>query len=180
MNALAAALLLLASEPPPATDRPAGPTVALAKETTPTPTRGFVYAWWAGVTLGVPYPSFSPVTAFFGGRLPSGWALGYQLGLSVGGAERYLGSLLFPMAHRHHIAGMRRFGAKRRGLVTTSGGVAFVFPLSPVVEVETRVAVRLGGGKWHFGGLLRLGWDVGHREYAPMPQVGIYIGLTNL
>ncbi|MCY0990822.1 hypothetical protein OV203_26995 [Nannocystis sp. ILAH1] len=84
------------------------------------------------------------------------------------------------MAHRHHVTGMRSFGRNRRGLVAVGGGAAFVWPLSPVVEAETRVAVRFGSGRWHFGGLVRLGWDIGHREYAPMPQFGLFIGTTSL
>ena len=180
MNALVACLLLLASEPPPQDTGPTGPRYV--RPMAPHSRVGeFVGAWWAGPTMGIsPIPSISPVTAFFGARLASPWALGYQLSFSVGGAERYFGSSFIPMAHRHHVAAMRSFGRNRRGLVSTGGGLAFVAPLSPVVEVEGRVAVRFGAGKWHFGGLVRLGWDVGHQEYAPMPQFGIFIGLTNL
>ncbi|MDC0669620.1 hypothetical protein [Nannocystis radixulma] len=141
----------------------------------------FVYAWWAGLTLGISaIPSFTPATVFLGGRTRGPWAVGYQLGLSLGGAERYWGRGMLPLAHRHHVTGMRSFGRNRRGLVAVGGGAAFVWPLSPVVEAETRVAVRFGSGHWHLGGLIRLGWDVGHREYAPMPQFGLFIGTTNL
>ncbi|MCY1072352.1 hypothetical protein OV090_46825 [Nannocystis sp. RBIL2] len=141
----------------------------------------FVYAWWIGLNLGIsPIPSFSPATVFLGGRTRGPWAVGYQIGLSLGGAERYFGEGAIPVAHRHHVTGMRSFGRNRRGLVAVGGGAAFVWPLSPVVEAETRVAVRFESGRWHFGGLVRLGWDIGHREYAPMPQFGLFIGTTSL
>ena len=173
MNALAAALLLLVSEP-------AEPTVVQSVDHA-TPARGFVFAWWAGPTMGISaIPSISPATAFFGARTGSPWALGYQISLSIGGAERYFGDFFIPMAHRHHVTAMRSFGRNRRGLVGTGGGVAFTGRTNPVAELEGRVAVRFGSGKWHLGALLRLGLDIGHDERAPMPQFGIFIGLTNL
>ncbi|HEY8379640.1 MAG TPA: hypothetical protein VIK91_24275 [Nannocystis sp.] len=152
--------------------RPAAPTA---------PSGEFVWSWWTGPVTGIsPIPSFAPATFFFGARTRSAWAVGYQFTLSLGGAERYWGDLLLPLAHRHHVFAMRSFARNRRGLVGTGGGVAFVAPLSPVVEAEGRVGVRFGSGKWHFGALVPLGWDVGHREYAPLPQFGLFIGVTNL
>lgn len=171
----------------PADSQPSAPATTPVVLAAPTPDpaatqRGrFVYAWWMGLNLGIfPIPSFSPATVFLGGRTRGPWAVGYQIGLSLGGAERYWGEGAIPVAHRHHVTGMRSFGRNRRGLVAVGGGAAFVWPLSPVVEAETRVAVRFGSGRWHLGGLVRLGWDIGHREYAPMPQFGLFIGTTSL
>lgn len=178
--ALLSWLLLQPPEGPAPAVAPAATPAAADEAPAPRPSR-FVYAWWAGLTVGIsPIPSMSPATVFLGGRTRGPWAVGYQGALSLGGAERYWGRGALPVAHRHHVTGMRSFGRDRRGLVAVGGGVAFVWPLSPVPEAETRVAVRFGAGKWHAGALVRLGWDVGHREYAPMPQFGLFIGLTNL
>lgn len=141
--------------------------------------RKFVFAWLPSVVAGIsPAPSTAPMTMFFGGRLPRTWALGYQLTVSFGLAERYASGVL---AHRHHLTALHGFGANRRGFTSVGGGVAFNLPLLPVVEVEGRIGLRFGETRrWVFGALARLGWDIGHQERAPMPQLGAFFGFAPL
>ncbi len=52
---------------------------------------------------------------------------------------------------------------------------------STSVEIEGRVGYRFGvhAGRRAvgvFGLLAQLGWDISHRELAPMPQLGVFIG----
>ncbi|MCY1061007.1 hypothetical protein [Nannocystis sp. SCPEA4] len=123
-------------------------------------------------------PSFAPPTIFLGGRLPRSWALGYQLTVSFGLADRYLSGVL---THRHYLVGLHGFGATRRGLTGVGGGVAFTLPLKPIAEVEARIGVRFGDKRhWAVGALVRLGWDIGHEELAPMPQFGAFFGYVPL
>ncbi|PCC71728.1 hypothetical protein SAMN02745121_03081 [Nannocystis exedens] len=160
--------------PPPVASRSAPSPAAPAA-----PPRKFVFAWLPSVVAGIsPAPSTAPVTVFLGGRLPRTWALGYQLTVSVGLAERYLSGLL---AHRHHLTALHGFGADRRGFTSVGGGVSFNLPLLPVVEVEGRIGLRFGETRrWVFGALARLGWDIGHEERAPMPQFGAFFGYAPL
>jgi hypothetical protein len=66
-------------------------------------------------------------------------------------------------------------------LTSVGGGVSFNLPLLPVVEVEGRVGVRFGDTRrWAVGALVRLGWDIGHQERAPMPQFGAFFGYVPL
>ncbi|WAS94721.1 hypothetical protein [Nannocystis punicea] len=173
----------VAADPAPVGEaRPTEPAAPLATTVVaerPAPARGkFVFAWLPSVFTGIGFPSTAPVTLFFGGRLPRTWALGYQLTVSFGLAERYLSGLL---AHRHHLTALHGFGANRRGFTSVGAGVAFNMPLLPVVEVEGRIGVRLGDERrWVIGALARLGWDIGHQERAPMPQFGAFVGWTML
>ena len=142
------------------------------------PRRRFVFAFLPGVTAG-----FSPVPSqdfafFFGGRLPRGpWALGYQFTFSTGLADRYIAGV---WGHRHHLTAMRSFGARERGFASVGGGAA-VLAIFPVVEVETRVGLRFGKRRRGVvAGLVRVGWNIGYREQAPMPQLGVVFGVALL
>jgi hypothetical protein len=139
------------------------------------PRRRVVVAFLPSLTMGIsPLPSHNPAL-FVGGRLRGAWALGYQLTLSMGLAERYFLGLY---THRHHVTAMRPFGATGRGFVSVGGGAAFLIT-NPVVEVEGRVGLRWGSKKYGVVGvMMRLGWDVGHREQAPMPQLGVFFGVA--
>lgn len=138
------------------------------------PPRGrFVFGFLPAVTAGVSQIPSINLPFFFGARLRSGWALGYQFTFSSGFAERYWLGLI---THRHHVTGLRSFG--RRGFASVGGGVALLM-IRPVIEVEGRVAVRFGR-RGVFGGLARLGWSVAYGERAPMPQLGLFVGLTSL
>ncbi len=142
----------------------------------PPPPRRFVFAFLPGLTMGVrALPSLN-FAFFFGGRLRrSPWILGYQFTFSSGGAERYSSGI---MTHRHHITAMRSFGARERGFVSVGGGAALLL-MKPVVEVETRVGVRVGARRrGGVAGVARIGWDIGHRERAPMPQIGVVLGVA--
>jgi hypothetical protein len=154
---------------------PYGMYVPGEREPQAEPRRRVVVAFLPSITMGIsPLPSHNPAL-FLGGRLANAWALGYQLTLSMGLAERY--SLGF-FTHRHHITAMRAFGATGRGFVAVGGGAAFMMT-SPVVEAEGRIGLRWGGKKQGVVGvMMRLGWDVGHRERAPMPQFGVFFGVA--
>lgn len=157
-------------------DSYAEPTPAVES---PPPRRRFVFAFLPALTMGISaIPSHNP-SFFFGGRLgQSTWALGYTFTYSMGGAERYFSG--FWATHRHHLTGMTSFGAKERGFASVGVGAALL-GVSPVPEVEGRLGVRFGSKKYGvFGGLVRVGWDVGHREQAPMPQFGLFIGFALL
>ncbi|MCY1060737.1 hypothetical protein [Nannocystis sp. SCPEA4] len=85
------------------------------------------------------------------------------------------------MTHRHYLTGLHVYGRKHRGFASIGGGVALMLPLRPQIEVEARMGVRLGKERrWVVGGLVRLGWNIFHRERAPMPQLGLFIGYTSL
>jgi hypothetical protein len=142
-----------------------------------------VLAFMPGVTMGIsPIPSID-VPLYFGGYLPRGpWALGYQFTFSGGGAERYLRGFV---THRHHFTALRPFGDYDRLFATVGGGVAFLaYPfyylqseVRPVIEAEGRLGLRFAPGRRGvLGVLLRLGWNVGFGELAPMPQFGLFIG----
>jgi len=80
--------------------------------------------------------------------------------------------------HRHHLTAMRGFGAEARGLVTLGGGVALLINV-PVIEAEVRIAWRIGKRKRGLFGLVsRLGWNVGYGERAPLPQLGLVLGVA--
>lgn len=138
----------------------------------------FVFAFLPGVTSGVFYLPSIDVPLYFGAELKGRpWALGYQFTFSGGLAERYFAGRT---THRHHITAMRGFGAGRRGFLSVGGGVALL-RVKPVIEVESRVAVRFGRHRRGlFGALVRLGWNVAYRELAPMPQAGLFVGVTTL
>jgi hypothetical protein len=58
--------------------------------------------------------------------------------------------------------------------------VALLF-IRPVIEVEGRVALRFGPRRRGiFGGVARLGWNVAYGERAPVPQFGLFLGVTTL
>ncbi|HEY0135716.1 MAG TPA: hypothetical protein VGB85_16645 [Nannocystis sp.] len=139
------------------------------------PPRRFVVAFLPSLTMGIsPRPSFN-LAGFVGGRLPGAWALGYQFAFSSGFAERYSRGLL---THRHHVMAMRAFGASGRGFASVGAGAAFL-ELNPVVEAEGRLGVRFGRKKYGVvAAMMRLGWDIGHRERVPMPQFGIVFGFA--
>ncbi len=144
----------------------------------------FVFAFLPGVTWGVhPAPSVD-LPLYFGGALPERgngrrWTLGYQATLSLGFAERYIEGA---GTHRHHITAMT-VGERRQHLFgSIGGGVAFMI-YSPIIEAEGRVGYvfgkrgPLGRTLGVFGATMRLGWNVGKKEGAPLPQLGLFIGL---
>lgn len=157
---------------------PTGPMFVRALRPEPPPRRrGLVFAFMPALTFGLAAVPSLDLPFYFGGRLRGPWALGYQFTWSSGGAERYVFGL---MTHRHHITGMRGFGRGGRGLATVGGGAAFLW-IVPIVEVEGRVAWRFGKRRRGFvGGVARLGWNVGYGEYAPLPQLGVVLGVTTL
>ncbi|MDC0721613.1 hypothetical protein [Nannocystis bainbridge] len=142
----------------------------------PTPKKPrFVFAFLPGPTFGLSHLPSVNLPFFFGGRLKhSNWALGFQFTLSAGLAERYFSGLL---THRYHLMGLTQFGARGRGFASVGGGFA-VRMFSPMVEVEGRVGFRFGR-RGVVGGMVRLGYDFAHREGAPVPQVGAFIGVCN-
>jgi hypothetical protein len=187
--ALAACLSAQVPEaaPPPDTMGPTGPTwVRPLEPQTPDaaaspaqpeePKPRFVFGFMPGLSMGLNVlPSFD-LPFFFGGRLKARpWALGYQGTLTVGGADRYFFGYL---THRHHITAQRGF--RDRGFVGVGGGVALLL-VRPVIEVEGRVALRFGPKRRGIvGGLARLGWNVAYGERAPVPQFGLFLGVSTL
>lgn len=164
---------------------PSGPLPAEASPTASPPPRArrFVLAFMPGATMGMsPLPSLD-VPLYFGGFLPRGpWALGYQFTFSVGGAERYIRGFV---AHRHHLTALRPFGDRDRLFAAVGGGIAFLaYPVDslhpevrPVIEAEGRLGLRFAPGRRGvLGVLLRLGWNTGFGELAPLPQFGLFIG----
>lgn len=138
--------------------------------------RRLVFAFLPSLTMGIsPIPSAN-VALVFGAKLPaSAWVLGYQLTLSSGLAERYAVGV---WTHRHHITALRSFARGGRGFASVGGGAAFLL-LNPVVEAEGRVGIRFGSKRYGvFAAMVRLGWDIGHRERAPMPQFGLVFGVA--
>ncbi|WP_434420092.1 hypothetical protein [Nannocystis pusilla] len=135
----------------------------------------FVFAFLPGPTFGLSYLPSVNLPFFFGARLKhSPWALGFQFTGSFGLAERYVSGLA---THRYHITALTSFGARGRGFVSVGGGLA-VRTFSPMVEVEGRVGFRFGSSRRGIvGGQVRLGYDFAHREGAPVPQVGAFIGV---
>lgn len=135
----------------------------------------FVFAFLPGPTFGLSYLPSVNLPFFFGARLKhSPWALGFQFTGSFGLAERYVSGLA---THRYHITALTSFGARGRGFASVGGGFA-VRTFSPMVEVEGRVGFRFGSSRRGIvGGQVRLGYDFAHREGAPVPQVGAFIGV---
>jgi hypothetical protein len=139
------------------------------------PKNRFVFAFLPALTFGLgPAPSFD-LPLFFGRRLKrSPWALGFQLTMSIGGAERYF---LGIFTHRYHVTAMTSFGKNDRGFASVGGGLA-VRLWSPLVEAEGRLGFRFGARRRGMvGGVVRLGYDFMHRELAPAPQVGVVLGV---
>jgi hypothetical protein len=130
----------------------------------------------ARITAGIsPLPSLD-LAFFFGGRCAQPVALGYQFTFSAGVAERYLEGFV---THRHHLTAMRSFGARDRGFVSVGGGIALLAVSATVIEAETRVGLRFGPRRRGVvAALTRLGWNVGFREQAPMPQFGVVLGVA--
>ncbi|MDC0674532.1 hypothetical protein [Nannocystis radixulma] len=135
----------------------------------------FVFAFLPGPTLGLHYFPSANLPFFFGARLKrSPWALGFQFTVSTGLAERYLSGLL---THRYHVTGLTSFGARGRGFASVGGGFAVRF-FSPMIEAEGRVGLRFGSRRRGIvAGMVRLGYDFAHREGAPVPQVGVVVGI---
>lgn len=155
--------------------------------TSPIPAeRHLAVANFYGLTAGVSYLPSIDQTLFLGrarahrpGRARR--ALGYSFTLSVGAADRYFTSLL---TTRHHITAMFYAGKRERLFTAIGGGVALHYLIIPsVLEAEGRVGYVFGKNRDRrraagvVGAVARLGWNVRHGEYAPMPQVGLFIGL---
>lgn len=160
-----------AAEPEPSSPVPPGPH--------------FVVANYYGVTAGVsPAPSFDQ-TLFLGrglrARAPAArrLALGYSFTLSLGLAERYSVGLA---TTRHHFTANFHGGRRQRLFTAVGGGFAlFAGYIPSVVEVEGRIGYLFGRGLQRravgvVGALARVGWDFRHRERAPMPQLGVFVG----
>lgn len=138
--------------------------------------RRFVFAYLPSLTFGLSYMPSINNAFFLGGRVQDGrWAVGFQFTLSNGLAERYVSGLL---THRYHITGITSFGANGRGFASFGGGVAFRI-YAPLAEIEGRVGWRFGAKKRGIvGAVARLGYDFYHREGAPVPQLGVMIGVS--
>lgn len=162
--------------PTPSGPGPTGPTWLRPIDPPSDPTHRVIFASMLGLTSGLSVVPSLDLALFVGRPLRARrWALGYQLTLSSGLAERYWSGLL---THRHHLAGQRHFG--RYGWASVSGGLALLI-IRPVLEVEGRLAVRFGPKRRGlFGGLMRLGWNVAYGEHAPMPQLGLFLGISTL
>ncbi len=177
---------------PPATDsapaqaKPA-PTgiVWLAPPTPPVDNRpaqrdNFVFAFLPALTFGVnawAIPSLSG-SFFFGARLKrhERWALGLQATFSSGLADRYYIGL---MAFRFHFTALHNF--KTRGFATIGGGATSFYWIPAIAEVETKIGVRLGKRKRAvLGGMVRLGINIYYHEKVPLPQFGIFTGVSFL
>lgn len=159
----------------------AGPTAVAYTAPVPTPTtlprpRRLVFGLLPSLTMGISVIPSANFAVFVGGRLRhSPWVLGYQFTFSSGFAERYSRGWL---THRHHITALRSFAKRGRGFASVGGGAAFM-ETSPVVEVEGRIGLRFGSKQYGIvAAQVRLGWDIGHREQAPMPQFGVVIGFA--
>lgn len=157
----------------------------------------FVFANHYGLTLGLdPTPS-GDIALFFGRALPAlapsrahqRWALGYQLTLSVGNADRYF---LSGFTQRHHLTAVS-YGTLRPRLYAAVGGGLAIFsgwyrPVNPkdwrpsVAEVEGRLGYIFGRRRDHrrlvgvVGGTARIGWNAASLEKAPVPQIGAFLG----
>jgi hypothetical protein len=84
------------------------------------------------------------------------------------------------LTHRHHVTAMRSFGATGRGFASVGGGAAFLWTF-PVAEAEGRIGVRFGSKRYGIlAALVRIGWNLGFREQAPMPQFGLVVGFAFL
>ena len=138
--------------------------------------RRFVFAYLPSLTFGLsPFPSVNNAFVLGGRVRDSRWAVGFQFTLSFGLAERYLSGLL---THRYHVTGLTTFGANGRGFASFGGGAAIRF-YQPMVEIEGRIGYRFGAKKRGIvGAVARLGYDFYHREGAPVPQVGVMIGVS--
>lgn len=155
-----------------------GPTFVGPIDPSPQPPRRFVFAFMPALTFGLAVVPSLDLPLYFGGRVARRpWALGYQLTLSSGLADRYFYGFL---THRHHLTAMHSFGRSAKGLVTVGGGVALLVDV-PVIEGEARVAWRFGRLRRGFVGLVsRLGWNVGYGERVPLPQFGLVLGVAML
>lgn len=157
----------------------------------------FVFANHYGLTWGLgPIPS-GDIALFFGRALPAlapsrahqRWALGYQLTLSVGNADRYF---LSGFTQRHHLMAVS-YGTLRPRLYAAIGGGIAIFsggdlPANPgdwrpsVAEFEGRLGYIFGRRRDQrrlagvVGGTARLGWNAASLEKAPVPQLGAFIG----
>ncbi|HGG57234.1 MAG TPA: hypothetical protein ENK31_05515 [Nannocystis exedens] len=147
----------------------------------------FVFVNTYGVTFGINTIGSFDSAFFFGAALKRRaersrrWALGYQLTLSAGGAERYLSGLL---TIRHHLAAYT-YSPSKRLFGSVGAGLALFFGLQPaVLEAEGRLGFVFGRKRRDrrlagiAGGMLRLGWHFHNDELIPMPQVGAFIGFA--
>lgn len=136
--------------------------------------RRLVWGVFPGVTFGASVVPSIDLPVFLGRPLlGSRWAVGAQITLSSGGAERYRWGLV---THRYHVTGMWSAPDPRRLRLTVGGGVALLV-YRPVIEVEVRIGVGLGARRRVVLGVMsRVGWNVGYGEYAPMPQLGVFVG----
>lgn len=141
--------------------------------------RRFVFAWMLGLTFGVSRWMIPSVTGstFYGGRLRhERWALGVMLTGTFGMADRYFAGIL---GVRLHLTALHHFGA--RGFATIGAGVASFFYVPAVAEVETRVGAKIGAKRRVLlGGQVRLGIDFIDREKVPLPQFGLFTGMSFL
>ena len=147
----------------------------------------FVFVNTYGVTFGVNTIGSFDSAFFFGAALrrrterTRRWALGYQLTLSAGGAERYLVGLF---TVRHHLAAYT-YSPSKRLFASVGAGLALFAGLQPaVLEGEGRLGFVFGRKRKEkrlagiAGGMLRLGWHFHNDELIPMPQVGAFIGFA--
>ncbi|MCA9660039.1 MAG: hypothetical protein KC486_16970 [Myxococcales bacterium] len=166
------ATLLVVASPAAQTDAPErsdpGPRLVL----------GNYYGAVAGVS---PWPSFEQTLMIGASLAPrrAAAAVGYSLSITSGLADRYaIGSL----TTRHHVTATFAGGRRERLFATLGGGFAMMLILPTSVEIEGRLGLTFAERADRrvvgvFGGMARLGWNVYHRESAPMPQLGLFLGL---
>jgi len=208
ISTLAATLTLAASGPIEATSPPAlamtntasTPSIASRVEAPTSPVKlpqHFVFANHYGLTMGLEEIPSGDISLFFGramsalspARAHRRWALGYQLTLSVGGADRYVHS---GFTHRHHLMAVSYGTLRPRLYAAVGGGLAvfggFIVPAAPrtwrpsIAEVEGRLGYIFGRRRHSrrlvgvVGGTARVGWNAASLEKAPVPQLGAFIG----
>jgi hypothetical protein len=149
------------------------------------------YALNFGVTFPVPSGDFSFFLGTnlrprknFGRTWDWNTAIGYQLTLSVGGADidayergRYRQSDAF-FVHRHHLTAMGIGGEKQRLFYSLGGGAWFALEQLAGVEAEGKLGYVFSKpegkrAKGIVGGQARLS---GAFEGLPIPQFGAFIG----
>jgi len=192
-SVLAAALVMAPSTTPAATSSDTGVQVRPVKLAP-----HVVFANHYSLTFGLEEVPSGDIALFFGRALPAlaptrahrRWALGYQLTVSVGGADRYA---LSAFTHRHHLMAVGYSVRRPRLYVTIGGGIAIFAgtprPLPPgawrpsVAEFEGRLGYIFGPRRHRrrlagvVGGMARLGWNAASLEKAPVPQIGAFLGL---
>lgn len=120
------------------------------------------------------------------GRFGRSWksAVGYEVGVSLGGADRATSILSWGgdygvLYHRHHVAGLGYGGPKDRLFYQFGGGIMLWRTTPVALEADARLGVVLGlrngtRTKGVVGGHVRV---VGILGGVPLPHFGVFAGL---